>query len=275
MARGKVMRGKGRSIIVSGRRGFTPLEIKIFNGAGKRFLTGFTLVELLVVISIIAILMAILMPILRNAKERTRETICKANLRSVGIGLLMYSDDNDNTMADSSITNGFLWYDSPGVFKKIDDSDAYWGVAYIDYVKETKVFGCPSLRRVPELIYSVDPKLIQQAAFGLNMNVSSKNTDAMRHHSQFIVTHDHVEPKMEQGSRDMFHNDGPGTVNLTHYREGGHRARFYRDIFRHNIRISERFRTGGRANILWLDGHVSSLEETTGNNVPERWYTGD
>jgi len=259
-------------------KGFTPLEIRRTRKVPELragLLTGFTLVEVLVVIAIIAILMAIIIPVLRIAKERTREAICKANLRSVGIGLLMYSDENDNTMADSSKTNGFLWYDSPGNLKKTNDRKAYWGVAYINYVIETKVFGCPSLRRVPELIYSVDPESIQEAAFGLNVNISGKNTDAIRHHSQFIVAHDHVEPKMEQGSRDMFHNDGPRTKNLTHYREGGKRARFYRDIFRHNIRIYERFRTGGRANILWLDGHVSSLEETTGDNVPERWYTGN
>ena len=239
-----------------------------------RKVKGFTLVELLVVIAIIALLMGILIPVLRKAKERTREVICKSNLRTVGLGLLMYLDDNDDTMADSSTTNRFLWYDSAGNFRKTNDNDAYWGVAYIDYVIETKVFGCPSLRRVPELIYSVDPGLIQEAAFGLNVNVSGKNRYEIRHHSQFIVAHDHVEPKMEQGSKDMFHNDGPGKMNLTHYREGGRRARFYRDIFRHNIRIYEQFKTGGRANILWLDSHVSSLEETTGDNVPERWYTG-
>jgi len=61
---------------------------------------------------------------------------------------------------------------------------------------------------------------------------------------------------------------------LTHYRQGGDRAEFYRGIFRHNIRRSDKFRTGGRANILWLDGHVESLEETTGDDVSEEWYTG-
>jgi prepilin-type processing-associated H-X9-DG protein len=52
------------------------------------------------------------------------------------------------------------------------------------------------------------------------------------------------------------------------------RAEFYRGIFRHNTRKSDDFETGGRANILWLDGHVESLEETTGDDVPEQWYTG-
>ena len=236
---------------------------------------GFTLIELLVVIAIITLLLAILMPALQKAKETAREIICRANLRSVGLAVLLYLQDNDYTMADSRQTNSFFWYDSAGNIRKTNDDDAYWGVAYKKYIKETKVFGCPSFRHVAELIYPVEPKLIHEAAFGLNVNVSGKKVTDIRDHSKFIVSHDHVEPKFEQGSADMFYNDGPGTTNLTHYREGGHRARFYRGIFRHNIRANQPFRTGGRANILWLDGHVEPLEETTGDNVPEWWYTGE
>jgi prepilin-type processing-associated H-X9-DG protein len=94
------------------------------------------------------------------------------------------------------------------------------------------------------------------------------------HQDQFVVAHDHVEPKLEQDSVDMFCNDGPGTLNLTQYRQGGQRAKFYRGIFRHAIRSYGEFETGGRANMLWLDSHVSSLNETTGDDVPKQWYTG-
>jgi prepilin-type N-terminal cleavage/methylation domain-containing protein/prepilin-type processing-associated H-X9-DG protein len=235
---------------------------------------GFTLIELLVVIAIIAVLLAILLPSYRKARERVRETICKSNLRDIGIAILMYADSNDRRLADPRNANGFLWYDSAGRVRKTSDSSAYWGVAYIDYLKETKIFGCPSLRRVPEVIYNVDPDSIQEAAFGLNGYARGNNTMDIRRPSEFIICQDHVEPRFEQDSKDMFFNDGPGTKNLTQYREGSSRARFYRDIFRHNIRYYEPFRTGGRANILWLDGHVSALEETTGDNVPKRWYTG-
>ena len=217
--------------------------------------------------------MAIITPALRKAKESARQTVCKSNLRDIGLGLLLYMESNDYTMANSRWTNSFFWYDSAGNFRTTNDNDAYWGVAYIDYIKDTKVFGCPSFRQVAELIYPVEPSLIREAAFGLNVNVSSRKITDIRNHSQFIVCHDHAEPKMEQGSDDMFYNEGLGTLNLRHYRQGGHRARFYRGIFRHNIRSGEAFRTGGRANILWLDGHVEFLEETTGDNVPKRWYT--
>jgi prepilin-type N-terminal cleavage/methylation domain-containing protein len=57
---------------------------------------GFSLVELLVVISVIALLMAILLPVLRKAKEAAREVVCRSNLRGIGIGIQMYLQNNDD-----------------------------------------------------------------------------------------------------------------------------------------------------------------------------------
>ncbi len=247
----------------------------------KHLSKAFTLIELLVVIAIIAVLMGIIMPALHKAKESARETVCKSNLRGVGLGLTMYLQDNDYKPADCGRTNGFFWYDNAGELRGTDDGDAYWGVAYARYIKETKVFGCPSYRSVAELIYSDEPELIHHAAYSLNYNLFQqgsgggvRSTTTIRHPNQFIVCHDHVEPKVEQGSKDMFYNDGPGTMNLTHYREGGSRSRFYRGIFRHNIRSGAEFETRGRANVLWLDVHVTTLQETTGDDVYQSWYTG-
>jgi prepilin-type N-terminal cleavage/methylation domain-containing protein/prepilin-type processing-associated H-X9-DG protein len=55
---------------------------------------GFTLVELLVVISIIAILAALLLPALAGAKFQGRNTTCKNNLRQMEIGLQMYINNH-------------------------------------------------------------------------------------------------------------------------------------------------------------------------------------
>jgi len=236
---------------------------------------GFTLIELLVVIAIIAILLAIIMPAMRKVKEAAKEISCRSNMRSVGMAVLMYLGDNERKLADPRNANRFLWYDSRGNVRKTNDNDAYWGIVYIDYLKNTKIFGCPSFTRVPELIYNVDPEAIQHAAMGLSGYARGLDTTQIRPHSEFIIGHDHVEPRFEQDARDMFFNKGPGTNNLTDYRQGGHRSKHYRGVFRHNIRAHEPYRTGGRANVLWLDGHVSSIEETTGDNVPKRWYTGE
>jgi prepilin-type N-terminal cleavage/methylation domain-containing protein/prepilin-type processing-associated H-X9-DG protein len=248
---------------------------------------AFTLIELLVVIAIIAVLLAILMPAMRKIKEIARETACKSNLRNIGIAVLMYLDDYNRTLPDTENANEFLWFESDGVtYLKPGSSDSYWGLYYKDYLKETKIFGCPSLQRVPEgLIYSYgdfpDPaKLIQQAAFGLNFRPEARgrNTNDVYRPDEFIICKDHAEPRPGCTTRDGFHNDDiPGAMNLTQYRKstGGSRWPNYRQIFRHNMRRVGDERTGGRANVLWLDGHVSSIEETTGDDVPLRWYTGN
>jgi len=265
-------------------RGFTPLEIRSESkhlDKSRLFLSGFTLIELLVVIAIISILLAILMPAMRKIRETARESVCKSNLRNVGLAVHLYLDDYERKLPDTLSSNEFLWVESDGVtYRKPGSSGTYWGIYYKKYLKETKIFGCPSLVRVPKLIYDVpDPSAaIQHAAFGLNHHprARGRDTETIRPHSEFIVCTDHAEPRPENGTSDGFHNnDTPGAMNLTQYRRGGSRFFSYRQIFRHNIRYADDDRTGGRANVLWLDGHVSHIEETTGDDVPSRWYTGD
>ena len=53
----------------------------------------FTLVELLIVISIIAILSALLLPALNSARDKARSTECLSKLKQLGTGLMMYSSD--------------------------------------------------------------------------------------------------------------------------------------------------------------------------------------
>ncbi|MFW6059725.1 MAG: type II secretion system protein [Phycisphaeraceae bacterium] len=57
---------------------------------------GFTLVELLVVISIIALLIALLLPALAAAREQAKRTQCASNVRQFTLSLLMYDQDFGN-----------------------------------------------------------------------------------------------------------------------------------------------------------------------------------
>jgi prepilin-type N-terminal cleavage/methylation domain-containing protein/prepilin-type processing-associated H-X9-DG protein len=59
---------------------------------------GFSLVELLVVISILALLMAIMLPSLSQARHQAKLSICGSNLRQIGVAIQLYAGDYDDTI---------------------------------------------------------------------------------------------------------------------------------------------------------------------------------
>jgi prepilin-type N-terminal cleavage/methylation domain-containing protein len=61
----------------------------------KRRKKGFTLIELMIVIAIIAILAAVLVPNFMRAREASRLTACKSNLKNISTSVETYSNDYD------------------------------------------------------------------------------------------------------------------------------------------------------------------------------------
>ncbi len=67
---------------------------------------GFTLVELLVTIAIIAVIGGMLMPALSRAREKSRRAHCMSNLRQISLGLAMYADEHRDFLPYSTVEPG-------------------------------------------------------------------------------------------------------------------------------------------------------------------------
>jgi len=95
---------------------------------------AFTLIELLVVIAIIALLAAILFPVFGRARENARRATCQSNEKQIGLGLIQYVQDNDNSFPAWSRT-----YCSGSTM-----THAEWSDQLQPYLKSTQIFQCPS-----------------------------------------------------------------------------------------------------------------------------------
>jgi prepilin-type N-terminal cleavage/methylation domain-containing protein/prepilin-type processing-associated H-X9-DG protein len=112
---------------------------------------GFALIELLVVIAVVALLAALLFPVFARAREKARQASCLSNLRQVGMGFAMYTQDHDELLPDRrdlklSLPGGYRpWTTWPP-----SDPRAGWAALVLaPYTRATGIWSCPSLAGTP------------------------------------------------------------------------------------------------------------------------------
>jgi prepilin-type N-terminal cleavage/methylation domain-containing protein/prepilin-type processing-associated H-X9-DG protein len=210
---------------------------------------GFTLIELLVVIAIIAILAAILFPVFAKAREKARQTSCLSNLKQLGLGMIMYSQDYDETFSPTSRTYT-LWLDPAlGTFNYNAPTNTGnyhgWATAILPYVKNSQIFLCPSTQ------YSC-----YGVAYGLPARCPNAAGTAMQ---DFFNAAQAVGRFTQPASTIMISEKGTG---------GGDQYvlsdQYYAGRMSHN--------DGG--NVAFVDGHAKWFKFDTGP-LPAPWPTPD
>ena len=213
---------------------------------------GFTLIELLVVIAIIAILAAILFPVFARARENARRASCQSNLKQIGLGILQYTQDYDESLPRSR--NAGVTLPANGALASITPAWAPWQFVIQPYVKSYQLFKCPS-----------------NSASGFTTNSNDLVPKSYQSNGGNVAN----DPGLFGGDRPMNEGkttalaamDSPSQLLLV----GEHPDRADPDFFSYSTSITFLSHLQTTTNFLFADGHVKALKPVATGTPVNMW----
>ncbi len=208
----------------------------------NRSTRAFTLIELLVVIAIIAILAAILFPVFAQAKEAAKKTQCLSNLKQIGLGTMLYSQDYDDYTIPQFVpgpAGAGLYYANEDIawYGRRQQGNGNQPITLKDgllqpYMKNNEIISCPSHRKTS----------VSDLGYAMNIYDINERTTASTPLGTFTYWVGVSSSLFEAVSETVLIADGVGNFI------GGPSFGAKRIHARHS----------GQANIIWLDGHAKS-----------------
>ena len=196
---------------------------------------GFTLIELLVVIAIIAIVAAILFPVFSQAKAAAKGSSCLANEHQIGIGMLLYADDYDDTYCPQYA--GSLYWDS--AYNPVTNQFILSQGLLQPYMKNTQIIDCPSASGLV-----VETGAVGRVAYGLNQYVAGLVTTSLDIPAETILLSDAAQYQYDVNSN---------AVDPLALCDSLGPTAFQSIPLTHGIHF-------GSANVEWCDGHTKSMK---------------
>lgn len=222
----------------------------MFSLSGAKY-RGFTLIELLVVIAVISILAAILFPVFARARENARRTSCAVNLRQLGLGLVMYTQDYDGYFPKAYVSSPRPTPDDAPTTGRFHNTSLFWQNFAYPYFKNTQMFLCPSSNHD-------DPTKLN---YGANRGMIPVSDTAKSLHESLLAAPAKTYMLMDNGAytarpRDLtipnsyFYSPGSGQFGVA---EPASWTAAHKTLYGKDFQNGRHF---GGLNVCFADGHV-------------------
>lgn len=218
----------------------------------------FTMIELLIVISIIAILASLLLPALRSAREKGFTAVCTNNLKQQFQTMTMYADDYVYYPAASvaqKSTDHYkeeLWYFRLAPYLGMKEQATSWENSRD--IRNGKILKCPAFRNLTTSSFCYSMNAFREAVQALGMRETALSGDSSGH--CYFTKPTSTCTKTVLG---LF----PSPSNLVFVTELGYVSTTYQwpyllngDYLDHDVRGGDALRHHIKRNVLWFDGHV-------------------